>query len=291
MSTVEVGKDVALQHTVYADGVLTAATVTLAVRRPDGTVDSPTVTTASTGVYESVYSILAAGVHTYTWSVSGTVPDDDIPGQFTAVTRSPLAYASLAALKEALGITSDTTRDDLLVAVLDAASRHIDQRTGRRFYADAAASARTYRTAGRLIRDRRGDLTDRLLVDDIASTTGLIVETGFAFSSTYSTLVAGSYEYLPENALVLNRPIDSIGLCAGALWTPAGRVRITAQWGWPDVPDEVAQACLLLSTRLFRRKDSPQGFAGSAEWGVIRVASRDPDVEALIEPYKLPGLG
>lgn len=290
MSQWEVGKKVSLQHSVYADGALIAATVTLSVRRPDGTTDTPTVTTASTGVYESVYSIVAAGVHTYTWSVSGAVPDDAIPGQFTAVTRSPVAYAALASVKEALGITADTTRDDLLAGVLDAASRHIDQRCGRRFYADAGATARVYRSAGRLVRGRDGDV-DRLMVDDIASTTGLVVESGFAWSSTYTTIASTSYEIFPENALVRGVAIDSIGLTAGSLWTPAGRVRITAQWGWPEVPDEIAQACLLLSTRLFRRKDSPQGFAGSAEWGVIRVASRDPDVEALIAPYRIPGLG
>jgi hypothetical protein len=43
--------------------------------------------------------------------------------------------------------------------------------------------------------------------------------------------------------------------------------------------------------RLFRRKDSPEGVTGSAEWGVVRLSRRDPDVWVLIEPYILPGFG
>jgi hypothetical protein len=63
------------------------------------------------------------------------------------------------------------------------------------------------------------------------------------------------------------------------------RVRVTARWGWPSVPDGVAQAAALLAARLYRRKDSPEGVLGSSEWGAVRVARFDPDVEGLIAPY------
>jgi hypothetical protein len=57
------------------------------------------------------------------------------------------------------------------------------------------------------------------------------------------------------------------------------------------VPDEVVQATLLQAGRLYRRKDSPEGVTGSADWGMVRLPRLDPDVMALIEPYMLPGFG
>lgn len=48
---------------------------------------------------------------------------------------------------------------------------------------------------------------------------------------------------------------------------------------------EVAQAVLLLASRLYKRRLSPEGVAGWDDMGVIRVLSRDPDVERLIEQY------
>ncbi|MDX2921298.1 hypothetical protein PV370_25695, partial [Streptomyces sp. NE06-03C] len=68
-------------------------------------------------------------------------------------------------------------------------------------------------------------------------------------------------------------------------------VQVTARWGWPAVPDEIVQATLIQAARLYKRKDSPEGVTGSAEWGVVRLSRRDPDVWALIEHYVLPGFG
>lgn len=48
---------------------------------------------------------------------------------------------------------------------------------------------------------------------------------------------------------------------------------------------EVVQAVLLLASRLFKRRLSPEGVASWDDLGVIRVLSRDPDVERLIEQH------
>jgi len=48
---------------------------------------------------------------------------------------------------------------------------------------------------------------------------------------------------------------------------------------------EVAQAVLLLASRLFKRRLSPEGVASWDDLGVIRVLSRDPDVERLLEQH------
>lgn len=192
-------------------------------------------------------------------------------------------YATLATLKLHLGIT-DTSRDALLQSALAAASRGIDGTTGRRFYLDGSATARTYRTADRVLSDPDGDL---LLVDDIGSVTGLLVETGAGASWT----AVSGYETAPDNAVVRGRPVTALALPSGAWPGGSTRVRVTALWGWPAVPDEIVQATLLQASRLFKRKDSPEGITGSAEWGVVRLGRVDPDVHALIQHYVLPGFG
>lgn len=64
-------------------------------------------------------------------------------------------------------------------------------------------------------------------------------------------------------------------------------VRVTAQWGWQSVPEDVVLAACIKGARLFRRKDSPEGLmAGFAEFGPVRIASTDRDVVELLNPYR-----
>ncbi|MFF4576915.1 phage gp6-like head-tail connector protein [Streptomyces sp. NPDC001373] len=193
-------------------------------------------------------------------------------------------YAALSVLKQMLGIEdADISRDVLLTSALASASRNIDTATGRRFYLDPVASARTYRPADRTVNDSGGA---RLLLDD-AGADPVTVETGSA--GTWTAL--SEYETGPDNALARSRPITSLIRASGGWGTGPARVRVTARWGWPAVPDEIAQATLIQAARLFKRKDSPEGVTGSAEWGVVRLSRRDPDVWALIEHFVLPGFG
>lgn len=194
-------------------------------------------------------------------------------------------YLSLAALKDDAHIT-DTERDSALTRALSAASRSIDLTTGRRFYLDDEASARVYNARGRVVAAEEGS---RLLVDDIGALDDLVVEIGRAPAWADIT---DQVEAEPTDALARSWPITSL-LRLGGSW-PSGssqRIRVTERWGWPDVPAPVVQATGILAMRLFKRKDSPEGVVGSAEWGVVRLTRKDPDVYALIEPYILPGFG
>lgn len=193
-------------------------------------------------------------------------------------------YASLATLKEHLGIEADdVTRDGLLNSALAAASRSIDRATGRRFWLDETAAARRYTPAGRTYTDADGE---HLIIDDIGHA-AILVETGSGAS--WTTVLDTDYETGPDNALAAGRPVTSL-LRLASSWggSVGGRVRVTARWGWPSVPDEIEQATLIQAARLYRRKDSPEGVTGSAEWGVVRLSRRDPDVWMLIEPFILP---
>jgi hypothetical protein len=197
-------------------------------------------------------------------------------------------YVTREQLKNQLGIEADdTTRDAKADRAVRAASRAIDRATGRLgrgFWLDEAPTARTYRLEGRIVREREGDL---LLVDEIGDITSMVVEVSYVTSWSPVT----DYETQPDNALADGRPVTGL-LRAGRAWAlPSARVRVTARFGWPSVPDDIAEAAMIQAARLFKRADSPEGVMGSAEWGVVRLSRRDPDVWNLIEPYIIPGFG
>lgn len=197
-------------------------------------------------------------------------------------TTALYTYTDRDTVKSALGKTTADDRDDLIDAAIAAASRQIDQRCGRYFYADDAASARTFRARGRLTMDGCDWVLE---VDDFASDDSIVVETSYGVAGTWSTV--STYELGPDNADAVWRPWTQIRGSAG--WViQHGKVRVTAQWGWPAIPDEITQAATLLAARLYRRKDSPQGVIASADWGSVRVSRTDPDVEALIGPFVIP---
>jgi len=192
-------------------------------------------------------------------------------------------YVTLEELKSQFGLEpDDDSRDTDLNRARASASRSIDRTTGRRFWLDPAPVARTFTPRGRIVRDDDGEL---FLVDDIGDAAGLLVETGSAASWSAVT----GYETSPDNALADSRPITGLRRLLGTWGTATSRLRVTARYGWPAVPDDIHEAALILASRLYKRKDSPEGIIGSAEWGVRNLSRRDPDVWNLIEPFIIPG--
>lgn len=189
-------------------------------------------------------------------------------------------YCTLADLKTILRI-ADNVDDTMLEARITEASRVIDQHCDRRFYADTAASARLYVAVD----------DELLMVDDISSTTGLVIKTDTAGDGTYATtLTSSEYQLEPLNALTKGSPIRSIrpiGVLFPTTDAPAG-VQVTAKWGWPSVPSPITSACILLAGRLVKRGDSLLGVAGFGDLGAISVRNIDPDVERMLRPYRNP---
>lgn len=283
MPTYDLGDGVNLRHYVYdRDAQLTDATVALGITKPDGTNVPVTVSHTSTGLYDGVtYVPDQVGDYVAKWTVTGAVTDVTAD-YFTVADPAPRDYTSLPLVKAQLSKETDDVRDDLIQQAIRAASRKIDQVCGRQFYADAVPSTRTFSTLGRTF---NGPYGTALQVDDIASATSLTVATGNGGGSytSYTGAITG-----PDNAIALGQPITFVQGPVG--WVNSvNSIQITARWGWPRVPDEVAQAALLMSARLYRRKDSPQGVISSADWGSVRVSRVDPDVEALLGPYILAG--
>lgn len=260
-------------------GLPANATAALAVTKPDGSAGSiGSINNPSTGAYNaSTTAVDQTGVWVYKWTFSGSLTGVD-SGQFTVSDPAPATYANLAELKKHLGI-DDTAEDGLLLKALSSASRAIGRLCGgRRFTLQPTLTSRIY--------PPQGDYS--LFVDDIGSITGLLVEIGSG--GVFSTLAAANYEATPTNALVRGEPITSFyDLNYSGIWWAGGvspRVRVTAHWGWPEVPDEISQATLILAARLFRRKGSPEGVAGFNDLGVVRLGRTDPDVSMLITNFK-----
>lgn len=189
-------------------------------------------------------------------------------------------YCTLADLKTILRIV-DNIDDQMLEDRITEASRVIDQHCDRRFYADTAASARTFVAVD----------DEALAVDDISSTSGLVIKTDTANDGTYATtLTSAQYQLEPLNALTKGSPIRTIrtiGVVFPTAAAPAG-VQVTAKWGWPSVPAPVTSACILLAGRLVKRGDSLLGVAGFGDLGAITVRAIDPDVERMLRPYRNP---
>lgn len=191
-------------------------------------------------------------------------------------------YATLAQVKAAVGIT-DTDDDTRVELVVGSVSRQIDAWCQRVFYDSGSVSARSfYAATPTLVR-----------VDDFSTTTGLVVKTDDDDDATFETTWdAADYQVEPLNGVVDGMsgwPFYRVRAVESRSFPSSRRpqVQVTAQWGWAAVPEPVREACIVQSIRIFKRKDSPFGVAGAADFGVMRMLSKlDPDVELMLAPYR-----
>ena len=199
------------------------------------------------------------------------------------------AYTSVADVRAHLEDGGSKLSTVALEQAINASSRAIDRYTGRRFWADATVVTRTYTANDQCL----------LLVDDIASRTGVIVKTGTDGTAFPTTWAATDFTLEPRNADVTAGTADAYAFwqiaATGARYFPCyGRrstVSVTARFGWSAVPDDVTEACILKAASLFARKDAPFGVAGFNEFGVVRIGRNDPDVTALLAGYVNPVAG
>jgi len=178
-----------------------------------------------------------------------------------------------------IGDTADDAQVSLAIAT---ASRAIDDRCKRQFGRVPVAEARGY--VPRASRARSGWLVP---IDDLMTTTGLLVEVDTDGDGIAETVVTG-YTLRPTNAVSKGRPWTELLIPSATVPLLAGSVQVTGLWGWPGVPDSIRQACLLQASRLLSRRDAPFGVAGSPETGSeLRLLARlDPDVAVAVEPYR-----
>lgn len=194
-------------------------------------------------------------------------------------------YTTLATFQAYIGMTTVTADETVNIEkAIESASRSIDRMTNRRFWADASATARQYRA------------TDfyRLFVDDISSTSGLIVKTDTGGDGTFETTLTFNVDYIldPINAPQQERPFTVVTMVGTTLFPSPINLRpgiqVTAKFGWYNgtPPDDVEEACLILSTDLVKRASSVGGVLGLSELGAIRMSPLGRDVQAMVRPYR-----
>ncbi|HEY9414189.1 MAG TPA: hypothetical protein VIQ30_05480 [Pseudonocardia sp.] len=190
-------------------------------------------------------------------------------------------YCTTAELREHFRDTGSELTTELLERAINATSRAIDRHCGRRFWQDSAVQAKVY----------RADDAYELDVDDISTTTGLIIATDTTGDGSYATTWAPSdYQLEPLNADTESTAHAWWRVVAidGELFPVSARratVRVTARFGWSAVPDMVTEACILRAAALFKRKEAVFGIAGLNGFGEVRITRRDPDVMELLHPF------
>lgn len=174
--------------------------------------------------------------------------------------------------------------DGLLADDLDAASRAIDNKTGRSFCL-ATAQSRYYRVGVEgyiFIHD--GDIAN-------ASPTIAFDVAGDGLYST--TLVAADYFLAPRNSVrfTLIRP----GPRGGVSFLPGQWVKITTDWGFVESdgtpPAPIVKATRIQAARYFMRRHAIFGRQVIPETGIRETLPKlDPDVADIVSEYLHPAL-
>lgn len=200
-------------------------------------------------------------------------------------------YCTLAEARAQLRVTDalDTGDDAAISAAITAASRAIDYECNRQFGSVSPAVARYYSGDSQLMLE----CGPALAIDDLMTTTSLVIATDLANDGLYSTTMTlgTDVELWPYNAAADARPWTHLVLTPRATtyfpWTRRG-IKVTAQYGWSSVPAVVKSACLIQTARFFLRRDSAYGMAGSPDLATeARLLARlDPDVAVLLDGVK-----
>ena len=138
-------------------------------------------------------------------------------------------------------------------------------------------------------------------VDDISTTTGLVVSLDTTDNGTYDTTITLNTDFIlkpmnPEHIEISDADyrfpqnyIQIIPTRSSERFDPLiiNNIKVEAKWGFIKVPPAIKQATLIQATRLFKRKDTPFNVFGNEQTGTQELFSKfDPDAKELIRPYK-----
>ena len=186
-------------------------------------------------------------------------------------------YCSLNQIKAALRIT-DSVDDTLLEMAVESASRMIDSECDRNFFSTSAT------------RDFIPSDSYTVDTDDLTAITSVKIDDQGDLTFAI-TLAVSDYQTEPVNQRVSGNAfpiyrLRMIGDYLLPLWGQQATVRIQGTYGFTPVPTQITQATVIQAGRIFKRLDSLLGFAGFSDMGVARVGRVDPDVAAMIRPFK-----
>lgn len=191
-------------------------------------------------------------------------------------------YCTLAEVKAALRIT-DGTDDALLENTIEGASRRIDGYCGRKFYQqNATVSLYAF------------DSYTLPTQEDLVSVTTL--KTDDNGDGVFETLLVEGVDFQlePLDRNITDQPVRTVKMIGGKTFplysVPAlPSAQIVGVWGWSAIPDDIREACVLLSMRGFARYNAALGVVGFADMA-IQVRAVDPDVRDFLNPYRRLGI-
>lgn len=224
------------------------------------------------------------------------------------------AYLDVDSLKATLRLTRETF-DDAFVLAINAASRQIDNWYGDQFWSDTSPSPRVL----------QADTTYSVYPGVFSTLEGALVETDEDGDGVFERQWAPAEWYVEPARQLNGRPFhrivastwrrfpgagrrgdrrgwldwDTYDYGAANWWTyglQGPRVRVTAKWGWAQVPQEVSMACQILAVDHFKSKDLTNGVAGTSSMSVAARGPRsgqmplNPLAEALLCHLKEPVL-
>lgn len=190
-------------------------------------------------------------------------------------------YCTIEEIQAWVGQTA-TSGTDFLELAVEQASRAVDATCGRRFYVDGSVSTRVYSARW----------CDLLYVDDISTTTGLVVKQDTALDGTFATTWDSTdYQTEPLNGVVEGLEgwpvtrIRAIGRSFPVSGAGQALVQVTGKWGWAAVPKPVKQVTLQAAAREWKAKDNPLGMTGFDQGVVARIRSAVSEFAPLLAPY------
>ncbi len=182
-------------------------------------------------------------------------------------------YITLVELRDWIRLSDNVTdTNDKLEACIVAAEAFIDAHCGRTFVAtaeDATAEARIFQS-------------DR--VDDFSTVTDLVVETSLDRITWQPRTIDTEFWVGPDSTSAFADAFWQINPLPYVDW--CGRfIRVTAQWGWPTVPDAVKMSTKLVAHLLVKRAGDPYAVAQIGDMP-SRVRRDDPQAIAMLSPYR-----
>lgn len=190
-----------------------------------------------------------------------------------------MAYISVDFdLKPYLGISSETSDDDALLAqIVTRTQAIVDRYCGRTF--EASANTTRYFDAMNNVNGRE------LYFDtDICSIASITNGDG-------TTVLSTEYTTRPRNSTPYFAVVLKLG--GAVVWTwdaqPDDAIAVSGKWAYSlSAPDDIKHACIRLAGYLYHQKDSSSDLDRTAFVGgaVLAPANMPSDLKLLLEPYK-----
>lgn len=290
------------QDVITIDGVaqdITAATVRFRMRA----VGSSTLKVDA----EAVKVTPASGIARYDWAGTDTdttgsylgwwqvtwgngLPQDSIEFPIEVVEHAALSRSlcTLAEVRAYIGKpVEDRRQDPVLLDLIGAASRAIEQYARRQFTLDTSSSARIF-IASEAARE------DHYRIDDLSAAPTAFAVLDADGDSVGTLDVATELEYLPLRRRS-DEPIEGFRLRPRASLALAGsyRLSITGTWGWPSIPEQIRLAAVQ-QVREWWRSDMVVGtntFSDQPQTAPATPRSLSVGTKRLVDPFRTPVVG